>query len=53
MNEPRCKCRHFEMNHIGGECRIAGCECILYEPADGNQATPQSSGDNRGSAAQE
>jgi len=35
MNEPSCKCRHFEANHIGGECQIAGCECIFYEPKIG------------------
>lgn len=33
MREPTCKhCRHYEMNHVGGECQIAGCECIYYEP---------------------
>ena len=52
MTDPKCKCRHFEANHIVGECQIAGCECVLFELADGNQGATESSGLNRGSEAQ-
>lgn len=42
---PRCTCRHYRENHIGGECQIAGCECILFEPRAGTvQALSEASG---------
>jgi hypothetical protein len=32
MNEPRCQCGHYKINHGDwiGDCRIAGCECALF-----------------------
>ena len=49
--EVRCKCGHYKINH-DGDCKIPTCFCTFFEETDGNQASTQSSGDNRGSAAQ-
>lgn len=49
--EPRCKCGHFRINHGFGDCKIAGCDCVLYELADGNPPSTESSGVSRGSAS--